>query len=344
MTEANRRIVLAERPVNRAVVETDFRLERTPLAVPDDGQVLVRTLWLSLDPYMRTRMSAMKSYTPPIGIGEVMIGEVVGEVVQSRHPEFNEGDCVLARSGWQAYTALPGDELTRIDADAAPLSHYLGVLGMPGMTAYFGLLDLGRPQPEQTVLVSAAAGAVGQIVGQIAKLKGCHVIGTAGSDDKLAYVTSELGFDGGINYKGKDAEVLAAEVAECCPAGVDVFFDSVGGTLHDAVMQNLAMHARTVIVGTIARANELESPDIGPRWLRQILVKRATVQGFLVWDYSDRTTEFRRVMSAWLREGRIKYREDAAEGLEAAPRAFIGMLAGHNLGKQLVRCAQPAGR
>lgn len=341
--ETNRRIVLAERPVNRAAVETDFRLEQAPLEPPGEGQVLVRTLYLSLDPYMRTRMSPMKSYTPPIGVGEVMVGEVVGEVVQSRHPEFHEGDHVLARSGWQAYATLPGDGLTRVDASAGPLSHYLGVLGMPGMTAYFALLELGRPRPGETVLVSAAAGAVGQVVGQIARLHGCRVIGVAGSDGKLAYLKDELGFDEAINYKGKDTQALAEELAGLCPDGVDVFFDSVGGTLHDAVMQNLAMHARTIIVGTIARGNELESPDVGPRWLRQLLVRRASVQGFLVWDYAERADEFRRVMAAWLKEGRIRYREDIAEGLEAAPGAFVGMLAGRNLGKQLVRCATEAG-
>jgi hypothetical protein len=333
----NTKIVLAERPVNRAAVEQDFRIEREAIPVPGAGEVLVRTAYLSLDPYMRTRMSTAKSYTAPIEVGQVMIGEVVGEVIESRHPDFHGGECVLARSGWQEYAALPGDEVVAVDPEAAPPSYYLGVLGMPGMTAYFGLIDVCRPQAGECVFVPAAVGAVGQIVGQIAKHQGCRVIGSVGSKEKAAYAMRELGFDACMVYRGRSTEELTAEIARICPEGVNVFYDSVGGILHDAVMQNIALAARIVIVGAVARASRLEEPDIGPRWMRQLLAKRARMEGFLVWDYADRVKEFRRTMLEWLEECRIRYREDVAQGLDAAPRAFTGMLAGANFGKQVVK-------
>jgi NADPH-dependent curcumin reductase CurA len=234
---------------------------------------------------------------------------------------------------------VPAIEAERVDPGAAPLSHYLGVLGMPGMTAYFALLDIGRPKPGDTVLISAAAGAVGQAAAQIAKLKGCRVIGTVGTADKLAYVKETLGLDAAIDYRGKDMPALAAEIAALAPHGIDVFFDNVGGVLHDAAMQNLALHARVIICGMISIYDRIEAPDIGIRWMRQLLIKRALMQGFLVSDYRERTGEFRAAVSDWLRAGKIAYREDIVDGIAAAPRAFIGLLAGANRGKQLVRVA-----
>lgn len=337
MATTNKRWLLAERPVNRPVRESDFRLDTAPLPQPGEGQVLLHTRYLSLDPYMRGRMSTGRSYAQPVAIGEVMTGEVVAEIVASRHPGFRPGDIVLARSGWQEYAVLPGAEAEKIDPAGMPLSYYLGILGMPGATAYFALLDIGKPKAGETVLVSAASGAVGQAVGQIAKLKGCRVIGTAGAADKIAYVKDELGFDAAIDYKGKDMQALADAFAALAPNGIDVFFDNVGGVVHDAAMLSLALHARIIICGAISIYNEMEKPDTGIRWMRQLLIKRALMKGFLVWDYREQNAEFRRTMSAWLREGKIRYREDIVEGIEATPRAFIGLLAGANRGKLLVR-------
>jgi len=251
---------------------------------------------------------------------------------------------VLARIGWQEYGVMPAKGLIKVDGHAASLSHYLGVLGMPGMTAYFALLDIGKPKPGQTVLVSAASGAVGQVVGQIAKLKGCRVIGIAGGPDKCAFVTRELGFDAAIDYRGKTADALAAELAHLAPHGVDVYFDNVGGVIHDAAMASLALYARIIIVGAVAIYDRLETQDMGARWMRTILAKRARMEGFLVWDYEPRRAEFLADMTAWLRGGLIRYREDITEGLAHTPEAFIGMLAGRNLGKQLIHVASPSSR
>jgi len=338
---SNTRVLLAERPVNRRVQESDFRIDEAPIPEPGEGGVLLRTLWLSLDPYMRGRMSSARSYAKPVEIGEVMTGETVSEVVISRAAALKPGDTVLARGGWQEYAVLPASEAERIDPQGMPLSYFLGVLGMPGQTAYCALLGVGKPKAGETVLISAASGAVGQVAGQIAKLKGCRVIGTAGAPDKVAYVTETLGFDAAIDYKGKDRDALGAEIAELAPKGIDVFIDNVGGVLHDAAMANLALHGRVVIVGGIALYDHLETPDTGIRWNRQLLVKRARMEGFLVWDWRHQTQEFRKDVSQWLREGKIRYKEDVAEGIAAAPRAFIGLLAGQNRGKQLVRAAAP---
>jgi NADPH-dependent curcumin reductase CurA len=340
----NHRITLAQRPVNRPVQPTDFLQDEAPMPTPGAGEVLLRTLYLSLDPYMRGRMSEAKSYAQPVQIGDVMVGEVVAEVAASNDPSLKVGDTVLCRVGWQEYAAVPAKGLIKVDGAAAPLSHYLGVLGMPGMTAYFALLDIGKPKPGQTVLVSAASGAVGQVVGQIAKLKGCRVIGIAGGPDKCAYVVDELGFDAAIDYRGKDVTALTAEIAGLAPNGVDVYFDNVGGIIHDAAMANLAMYARVIIVGAVAIYDRLETQDTGVRWMRQILAKRIRMEGFLVFDYDPRRAEFIADMSAWLRGGLIKYREDVTEGLANTPDAFIGMLAGKNVGKQLVHVADPTAR
>ena len=343
MTETNQRFLLAERPEGRAVRESDFRLDNGPLAEPAEGEVLLRTLYLSLDPYMRGRMSAARSYAPPVEIGAVMTGEVVAEVVASRAPGFAAGDIALAYAGWQRYAVLPAKACEKIDRATLgdlPLSYLVGVLGMPGATAYFALDTIGKPKSGDTVLISAASGAVGQVAGQIAKLTGCKVIATAGAADKLDYVTRELGFDVGLDYKGKDAAALGAELARHAPNGIDVFFDNVGGVLHDAVMANLALKARIIICGAISAYDRLGQPDTGPRWNRQLLVKRALMQGFLVSDHRARWGEFRAAMTQWLKSGRIRYREDIVEGLEAAPRAFIGLLSGANRGKLLVRVAR----
>jgi len=338
----NQRFLLAARPDGRAVALSDFTLDTQPLPEPAEGQALLRTLFLSLDPYMRGRMSAARSYAPPVELGAVMTGEVVAEVVRSRDPELAPGDLVLAYAGWQRYAVLPAKACEKIDRAMLgnlPLSYLLGVLGMPGATAYFALDTIGKPQRGETVLISAASGAVGQVAGQIAKLKGCKVIATAGAADKLDYVTRDLGFDTGIDYKGKDADALSAEIGSHAPDGIDVFFDNVGGVMHDAVMMNLALKARIIICGAISAYDRFGQPDTGPRWNRQLLVKRALMQGFLVSDHRARWGEFRAAMSQWLKSGQLRYREDVVDGLEETPRAFIGLLAGANRGKLLVRVA-----
>ncbi|HUN46524.1 MAG TPA: NADP-dependent oxidoreductase [Stellaceae bacterium] len=340
--QTNTRVLLAERPGNRPVRESDFRIEQAPVAEPADGEVLLRTLWLSLDPYMRGRMSTARSYAKPVEIGAVMTGETVSEVVASRAPGLKPGDVVLAHAGWQEWAALPAKEAQRIEPGDMPLSYFLGVLGMPGLTAYSALLGVGQPKPGETVLISAAAGAVGQLAGQIAKIRGCRVIGTAGAADKLAYIKDELGFDAAVDYKGKDRDALGAELAALAPDGIDVFYDNVGGVLHDAVMANLALHARIVIVGSISIYDRLETPDIGIRWNRQLMSKRARMEGFLVWDWRHQTEEFRRDVSGWLRSGKVRYKEDIVDGVAAAPKAFMGLLAGENRGKLLVRVAASA--
>jgi NADPH-dependent curcumin reductase len=338
----NQRFLLAERPEGRAVRESDFRLETQPVPEPGEGQLLLRTLYLSLDPYMRGRMSAARSYAPPVEIGAVMAGEVVAEVLVSRAEGFAPGDVVLGYAGWQSHAVLPAKACEKIDRAKLgnlPLSYLLGVLGMPGATAYFALDNIGKPKSGETVLISAASGAVGQVAGQIAKLAGCTVIATAGAADKLDYVTRELGFDIGIDYKGKDTAALARELVQHAPNGIDVFFDNVGGVLHDAVMVNLALKARIIICGAISAYDRLGQPDTGPRWNRQLLVKRALMQGFLVSDHRARWGEFRAAMTSWLTRGLIKYREDVVDGIEATPHAFIGLLSGANRGKLLVRIA-----
>jgi NADPH-dependent curcumin reductase len=342
--QLNHRITLAARPTNRPVQPTDFGQDEQPIPVPGAGEVLLRTLYLSLDPYMRGRMSEAKSYAQPVQIGDVMIGESVLEVVSSNDPSLVPGETVLFRGGWQEYAVAPAKGLIKVDGAAASLSHYLGVLGMPGMTAYFALLDIGKPKPGETVLVSAAAGAVGQVVGQIARLKGCRVIGIAGGAEKCAYITRELGFDAAIDYRGKDTAALIAELAELAPHGIDVFFDNVGGMIHDAAMSSLAIYARIIICGTMSIYDKLETQDTGARWMRQILAKRATMQGFLIFDYDARRAEFLADMGAWLRGGLIRYREDITEGLAKAPEAFVDLLAGKNLGKQLVHVADASNR
>jgi NADPH:quinone reductase len=332
---ANRQILLAAHPAGPPR-ESDFRMVESPVPQPGDGEVLVRSLYLSVDPYMRGRMSGITTYAAGLQIGELMLGGAVGRVMESRDPRYRAGDVVEGMLGWQDYAVLPAQGLRRIDASAAPISTALYVLGMPGLTAYFGLLEIGRPRAGETVVVSGAGGAVGSLVGQIARIQGCRVVGIAGSDEKVRYVTEDLGFDAAFNYR--TTPDYEARLKELCPAGIDVYFDNVGGPVTDAVMGLINPRARVAVCGQISQYN-LEQPEPGPRWFGQVLVKQAKVEGFLVFQFADRYREGLVQMAAWLREGRIRYREQVAEGLENAPKAFIGMLRGENIGKQLVKIA-----
>jgi NADPH:quinone reductase len=336
MATVNRQITLASRPVGFPKV-SDFHLVYSPLPSPAAGEVLVRSVYLSLDPYMRGRMSDAESYARPVAIGEVMTGGAVAFVLESAHPEFRSGDTVEGMLGWQEYAVAQGHELRKIDPSLAPISTALGVLGMPGLTAFFGLLDICDPQPGETVVVSGAAGAVGVLVGQIAKIKGCRVVGVAGSDAKISWLLDELGFDAALNYK--TAEDFDGKLKELCPAGIDVYFDNVGGAITDAVMRLINVKARISVCGQISQYN-LEKPEVGPRWLGQLIVKQAKVQGFLVSGYAERFPEGLEQLARWLKQGKLKYREDVAQGIEAAPQAFIGMLQGKNQGKQLVQLSE----
>jgi NADPH-dependent curcumin reductase CurA len=327
----NQRVVLARRPRGSPRVD-DFRLEEAPVPAPAAGQVLCRTIYLSLDPYMRGRLREERSYARRVEIGEVIVGGTVSEVVESRHPDFAPGDIVLGAGGWQAFSLSDGRGLRRLDPGAAPISTALGVLGMPGLTAYVGLLDIGRPQPGQTVVVSAAAGAVGSVVGQLAKIHGCRAVGVAGSPDKCRWVVDELGFDAAVSHRTED---LVAGLRAACPAGIDVYFDNVGGRVLDAALRLVNVGARIPLCGLIAEYNAVEPPP-GPN-LRPVLFNRVTIQGFIVSDHAHREPQFLEAMGRWVREGRVRYREDIVEGLARAPEAFIGLLEGRNFGKLLVR-------
>ena len=332
----NRQIRLAARPVGMPK-GSDFSVAEAPLPEPGPGQALVRTLALSLDPYMRGRMSAAKSYAPPVAIGAVMTGGAVGEVVRSEAEGLEPGDLVEGLFGWQEYALCTRATARRLPPSPYPPSYALGILGMPGATAYFGLLEVGRPRPGDTVVVSAASGAVGAVVGQIARRGGCRVVGTVGSDEKAAYITRELGFDAAINYR--TANDLGAALDAACPAGVDVYFDNVGGPVTDAVMARLAFKARVVVCGNIHHYT-LTEPYMGPSHLRAILVNRARVEGFLVLDWLDRYPEAFARLSAWLDAGQMTYREHVIEGLENAPEGLGMLFEGRNFGKLVVKVAE----
>lgn len=337
--QKNRQIVLASRPEGEPRPD-NFRLVESDAGEPGEGQVLLKTLWLSLDPYMRGRISAAKSYARGVEPGEVMVGGTVGEVIASRAPNLKPGDIVAAQTGWQEYGIADAKYLLKLDPNAAPVSTALGVLGMPGMTAYTGLLTIGQPKPGETVVVAAASGPVGSAVGQIAKLKGCRTVGIAGGADKCRYLVDELGFDVAIDRRDP---ALKAKLAEACPKGIDVYFENVGGEVWDAVFPPLNNFARIPVCGLIAHYNDTEAPagpDKSTRLLRAILTKRLTIRGFIVTDFADQAAAFRRDMGQWVSEGKIKHREDVVEGLAAAPEAFIGMLKGKNFGKLLVRVAR----
>ncbi|HZS84044.1 MAG TPA: NADP-dependent oxidoreductase [Stellaceae bacterium] len=330
----NRQILLKSRPEG-APSRDNFALVETPVPTPGEGEVLMRTLFLSLDPYMRGRMSAAKSYAKPAELGQPMVGGTVGEIVASRHPQYREGDIVLGYGGWQEYALSNGRGLRKLDPAAAPVSTALGVLGMPGMTAYVGLLEIGQPRPGETVVVAAASGAVGSVVGQIAKIKGCRAVGIAGGTAKCRFVVEELGFDACIDHHAPD---LDRHLEIACPKGIDVYFENVGGAVQRAVWPLLNDFARVPVCGVIAQYNAT-GPSPGPD-TATILRKRLLVRGFIVWDFAAKEADFLRDVGAWVRDGRVKYREDIVDGLEKAPEAFLGLLQGKNFGKMLVRVAR----
>ena len=331
-TMENKQIVLNSRPVGMPTVD-NFKIEAADVPQPKDGEALLRTLYLSVDPYMRGRMNDRKSYVPPFALNEVIAGGGIAEVVESHSTALQKGDIVTGMLGWKLYSVAKAEELRKIDSSFAPISTALGVLGMPGLTAYFGLLDIGNPRPGETVVVSGAAGAVGMTVCQIAKIKGCRVVGIAGGEDKTRYLLNELGVDAAVDYK---SEAVQQSLKAACPDGVDVYFDNVGGPISDAVMFLINKSARISICGQISMYN-LEQLDVGPRVQPLILVKSAMMKGFIITDYAARFGEGVTQLGKWLAEGKLKYAENIVEGFENAPRAFLGLFAGENLGKQLVR-------
>jgi NADPH-dependent curcumin reductase CurA len=327
----NQQVLLRSRPAGRPT-SANFEIVERDLPELPDGGVLRRTIYLSLDPYMRGRMSDAPSYAAPVAVGAVMAGHTVSQVIESDNPAYGEGDFVAGYDGWQTHAVSHGGDLRRLDPAEAPISTAIGVLGMPGLTAYVGLLDIGRPHPGETVVVSAASGAVGSVVGQIAVKKECRAVGIAGSPEKCAYVTRELGFDACVSYKAPD---FRDQLAAACPQGIDLYFENVGGDVFAAVLPLLNVKARIPLCGLIADYNA-ESPRPSPN-LRPLLVKRATITGFIVTDHADRAPEFLRECTGWVREGQLKYREDIVDGLASAPAALLRLFDGTNFGKLLVR-------
>ena len=327
----NHQILLKSYPVGTPTAN-DFSLVETAIPELAAGEVLNRTIYLSLDPYMRGRMSDTESYAPPVKLGSVMVGSTVSQVVKSNDPRFSVGEFVVGYDGWESYAIAKAETLRRLDPKQLPISAALGIAGMPGMTAYFALLDIGKPQPGETVVVSAASGAVGAIVGQIAKIKGCRAVGIAGSDEKCAYVVDELGFDACINRRTQD---LNSALKAACPDGIDIYVDHTAGPILEAVLQQINLGARIPLVGLISQYNAETLPP-GPN-LMPLLVKRALIKGFLVGDYLGRQAEFLHDISQWLHAGKLKYKEDVVNRLENAPHAFLGLLQGDNFGKLIVR-------
>jgi NADPH-dependent curcumin reductase CurA len=335
MTTHNRQFRLAARPVGLPK-PSDWQFTQEPVAEPKDGEFLVKILYLSLDPAMRGWMNEGKSYIPPVGIGEVMRAGAVGRVIASKHPKFAVGEHVSGSLGVQEYAISDGRGITKVDPKLAPLPVYLGTLGMPGMTAYFGLLDVGAVKSGETVVVSGAAGAVGTVVGQIAKIKGCRVVGIAGGADKCRWVVEDLGFDACIDYKSED---LKKALKQHCPKGIDVYFDNVGGDILDAALTQLARDARIVICGAISQYNNT-APVKGPSNYLSLLVNRATMKGMVVFDYADRYALAAREMGGWLVEGKLKSREDVVQGLETFPEALLKLFRGENTGKLVLQVAE----
>ena len=338
MPERNRQILLQRRPAGMPVPE-DFAIVEGPLPEPREGDVLLRGIYLSLDPYMRGRISGAPSYARPTGIGEVIEGRVVGQVMRSRDPAFREGEYAYGGYGWQLYSAVPAGELLKLDPAEAPLSTALGVLGMPGLTAYVGLSDIGRPKSGETVVVSAASGAVGAVAGQLAKRAGARVIGIAGGAEKCRYVEAELGFDAALDHRGAD---LAGALDRACPDGIDVYWENVGGRVQQAVFPRLRDFARMVMCGMVSEYNDKE-PRPGPN-LMSVVRKRLRIQGFIVSDQWRRWPEFRAMAAPLVKSGQLKYREDIVAGLDNAPSAFIGLLQGKNFGKLLIRLSDDPSR
>ncbi len=333
--EKNRQVRLASRPQGW-VSRENFTLTEEAVPEPADGELLVRNLFLSVDPYMRSRMDDRKSYVPPFGLGEVLEGGVVGRVVASRNEAFAEGDYVSGMLGWEDYSVSDGSGLHKIERGAVPLSYHLGILGMPGMTAWVGLMKIGAAKAGETVFVSAASGAVGSVVGQLAKIHGCRVTGCAGSDEKVALCQDEFGYDAVFNYRNSDN--VAKSIAGVCPDGIDVDFENVGGEIFEGALWNMRNFGRIALCGMISSYND-ERMEPGPRGMGLIIGRRLTVRGFIVTDDRDACLEYVRKASVWLEEGRLRYRETRVDGIDNAPQAFIDMLKGGNVGKQIVRLA-----
>jgi NADPH-dependent curcumin reductase len=336
VTEQNLQILLASRPVGRPSPD-NFEFVQTPIPSPGEGQVLLKIRYLSLDPYMRGRMSAAKSYAASVEIGQVMEGGTVAEVLESRHPDYAAGDMVLSYSGWQAHALSDGTDLRKLDPQQAPVTTALGVLGMPGFTAYAGLLTLGQPKPGETVVVAAASGPVGATVGQIARIKGARAVGIAGGPDKCALVRDAFGFDVALDHR---SPTFAEELQAACPDGIDVYFENVGGKVWDAVFPLLNTFARIPVCGLVAQYNStgpFDGPDRVPILMRDVLTKSLTIRGFIQREFHAQRPAFYREMAQWIAEGRVKYQEDIVDGLESAPKAFIGMLEGRNFGKLIVQ-------
>ena len=331
----NKQIRLASRP-SGWVTEENFTTTEEALPEPADGQLLLRNIFMSVDPYMRGRMNDTKSYVPPFAIGEVLQAGVVAQVVASNNADYAEGDYVVGMLGWENYSLSDGTQLRKIEAGTVPMSYHLGILGMPGMTAYVGLHTIAQAQPEENVFVSAASGAVGSVVGQLAKLHGCRVAGCAGSDAKVTLLTDELGYDAAFNYHSSKS--LPGSIAEVCPDGIDVDFENVGGGIFEAALWNMRDFGRVALCGMISSYND-EKLQPGPRGMTIIIGRRLRIQGFIVTDHPETCQEYAVKATAWLAAGKLKYRETVAEGIEQAPQAFISMLKGGNTGKQIVQLA-----
>ncbi len=328
----NKQILLKSRPVGKPTLE-NFDIVNAPAVVAHQGEVLVKAQYISVDPYMRGRMSDAKSYVPPFEVGKPIEGGVVGEVIESKHSNYIVGDKVIGALAWQEIQSVPAEKVTKLNSELAPMSYYLGILGMPGLTAYFGLLDIGKPTEGETVVVSGAAGAVGMVVGQIARIKGCRVVGIAGNDEKNSYLKNELHFDEVINYN--TTSDMEAAIADACPNGVDIYFDNVGGEISDAVIANINKGARIILCGQISLYNNTEAA-IGPRVQPTLLKKSALMQGFIVSNYLSRWPEGVSELAKWLTDGRLKYQQTITRGFENLPQAFIGLFEGKNTGKSLV--------
>jgi len=331
---ASREIHLASRPTGAPTAENFALVTRELSVTPPEDRLLVRNLYMSVDPYMRGRMREARSYTTPFAVGEAMTGGAVGEVVASSHPDFAPGDAVLHNYGWREYASVHGKGATKIDPTLAPLQSFLGVLGMPGRTAYVGLLDIGQPKAGETLFVSGAAGAVGSLVCQIAKLKGCRVVGSAGSPEKIAWLREKAGVDGAVNYR--EVRNLRRAIAAECPDGVDVYFENVGGDHLEATLSLMNDFGRIVVCGMISQYNASEAAP-GPRNLALLISRRLLMKGFIVSDHPERTPDFYRDMAGWMGQGKIRWEETVVEGIENAPDAFLGLFRGENLGKMLVK-------